>query len=573
MYTAYFGLSEAPFSIAPDPAYLFMSDRHREALAHLSYGLGGSSFENSGGFVLLTGEVGTGKTTISRSVMEKLPENTQASFILNPTLSCEELLACICDNLKIRYKKTGATLKYLTDKIQTKLLKNHNDNINTLLIIDEAQHLKPEVLEQLRLLTNLETNTKKLLQVILIGQPELQQLLQRRDLRQLAQRITARYHLLPLTKFEINQYIQHRLSVAQCTRPLFNKAAISALHKISKGIPRVINLLCDRALIIAYGKNDTVIGRKIIQQAAVEALGEVDVREPFWHLPAKVAAISLLVCGIGYLGYWFAGERSQAHSSQTILANNYDRKINDEVEKTSNTQAEQANQANELTRQEYYAQNGNAQKSNDPAVKREFSNQQTKNAQTTKLPPNNLPMNHPETDAMNNESADVLSLESKNIVEEKPRVLGYQPEKVNLSQGNSSSDNENFDIVAQPGVSEDILTRFKAAINETKPNKSNIDGGNSFEDANNDANEINDDATKYLAVHQMPVNIQESLPKLQFEMHIFATEGQGWVRVNGQDHREGDQIAQGVVLTKIFPQQVLLSYQQEQFTMPALSSW
>ena len=175
-----------------------MSDRHREALSHLTHGLGINGSGDNGGFVLLTGEVGTGKTTVSRCLMAEIPENTQLAFILNPTLSSQELLATICDQLKIRYRKTGATLKTLTDKIAEKLLKNHANNINTLLIIDEAQHLEAEVLEQLRLLTNLETDTKKLLQVILIGQPELQQLLKRRDLRQLAQRITARYHLLPL---------------------------------------------------------------------------------------------------------------------------------------------------------------------------------------------------------------------------------------------------------------------------------------------------------------------------------------------------------------------------------------
>ena len=174
MYTGYFGLKEIPFSIAPNPHYLFMSARHREALAHLTYGLG-----ETGGFVLLTGEVGTGKTTVSRCLLDQLPENTQAAFILNPTLSSQELLATICDELKIRYRKTGATLKTLTDKIQEKLLKNHQAGLNTILIIDEAQHLQAQVLEQLRLLTNLETHTKKLLQVILIGQPELQQLLQR----------------------------------------------------------------------------------------------------------------------------------------------------------------------------------------------------------------------------------------------------------------------------------------------------------------------------------------------------------------------------------------------------------
>ena len=228
MYKGYFGLKESPFSIAPNPRFLFMSERHKEALAHLSYGLG-----ETGGFALLTGEVGTGKTTISRRLMEQLPENTQAAFILNPTLSSQELLATICDELKIRYRKTGATLKTLTDKIYEKLNKNHQASLNTLLIIDEAQHLAPEVLEQLRLLTNLETDTKKLLQVILIGQPELKQLLQRRDLRQLAQRITARYHLLPLTKVEVTHYIQHRLSVAQCERMLFDNAAVTEIHRIS----------------------------------------------------------------------------------------------------------------------------------------------------------------------------------------------------------------------------------------------------------------------------------------------------------------------------------------------------
>jgi general secretion pathway protein A len=554
MYTAYFGLSEAPFTIAPDPAYLFMSDRHREALAHLSYGLG-----DNGGFVLLTGEVGTGKTTISRSVMEKLPDNTQASFILNPTLSCEELLACICDNLKIRYKKTGATLKYLTDKIQAKLLKNHNENINTLLIIDEAQHLKPEVLEQLRLLTNLETNTKKLLQVILIGQPELQQLLQRRDLRQLAQRITARYHLLPLTKLELNQYIQHRLSVAQCTRPLFNKAGIAALHKISKGIPRVINLLCDRALIIAYGKNDTVIGRKIIQQAAVEALGDFDTNEPFWHVPTKFVLLSFFVCLIGFLGYWFGAENLTEKDHLPIVSNSVEKSEINKIEDVSN---KLEYQASELTGKE---------------ISNQSNSSQVSNAQLNASPldeTKNVALQPAESDVKTSETEP--SLQTPNISESKPLVLGYQPEKFNLSVNNNSSDIDDFDIVAQPGVSDDILSRFKDAINETRPNEeSSIDEKNKTEDyySDDDLEKINDDVLHYRAVHQMPVRIQDSLPQLQFEMHIYATEGEGWVRVNGQDRREGEQIAPGVVLTKIFPQQVLLSYQQEQFTMPALSSW
>ncbi|WDE12994.1 ExeA family protein [Thalassomonas haliotis] len=278
MYTGYFGLKEIPFSIAPNPHYLFMSVRHREALAHLTYGLG-----ETGGFVLLTGEVGTGKTTVSRCLLDQLPENTQAAFILNPTLSSQELLATICDELKIRYRKTGATLKTLTDKIQEKLLKNHQAGLNTILIIDEAQHLQAEVLEQLRLLTNLETHTKKLLQVILIGQPELQQLLQRRDLRQLAQRITARYHLLPLNREEVAQYIQHRLAIAECQQPLFNRRAIATIHQLSKGIPRLINLLCDRALLGAYGENKQVVDKKLVLGASVEALGAELSKQSWWQ--------------------------------------------------------------------------------------------------------------------------------------------------------------------------------------------------------------------------------------------------------------------------------------------------
>ena len=320
MYTVFFGLSEVPFSIAPNPHYLFMSDRHREALAHLTYGLG-----ETGGFVLLTGEVGTGKTTVSRCLLEQLPEHTQAAFILNPTLSSQELLATICDELKIRYRKTGATLKTLTDKIQQKLINNHQAGLNTVLIIDEAQHLKAEVLEQLRLLTNLETHTKKLLQVILIGQPELQKLLQRQDLRQLAQRITARYHLLPLTKTEVAQYISHRLSVANCTQVLFSPQAIATAHQLSNGIPRLINLLCDRALLGAYGENKPQVSRKIMLAAGKEVLGEGQ-----YHSPSKfkltwaiwLAAILMLTT----LGWWWhtqpiASVKSVAQVHQPAIDN------------------------------------------------------------------------------------------------------------------------------------------------------------------------------------------------------------------------------------------------------------
>lgn len=267
VYLRYFGLNEKPFSIAPNPEYLFLSDRHKEALAHLTYGLG-----DAGGFVLLTGEVGTGKTTVTRSMLAQLPESTQVAFILNPALSEMELLASICDELSIEYNAEQATLKRLTDVIKARLLRNHEQGGHTMLIIDEAQHLAPEVLEQLRLLTNLETDHKKLLQIVLVGQPELQQLLQRNELRQLAQRITARYHLLPLTEAQVFAYIQHRLNKAGCQSSLFDHDAIAFMHKATAGIPRLLNLLADRCLLGAFSAQQQVVNQSIAQQAAQEAL-------------------------------------------------------------------------------------------------------------------------------------------------------------------------------------------------------------------------------------------------------------------------------------------------------------
>ncbi|MGI2173107.1 AAA family ATPase [Shewanella ulleungensis] len=293
MYKAFYGLNDNPFSIAPNPHYMFLSDRHREALAHLTYGLG-----ETGGFVLLTGEVGTGKTTVSRCLLQQIPDNTDTAFILNPSLTELELLATLCDELEIKYGD-NPTLKQLTDLISMYLLNNHKNGRNTVLIIDEAQHLRSEVLEQLRLLTNLETNTKKLLQVILIGQPELQQLLKRQDLRQLAQRITARYHLLPLNKDEIALYVLHRLQVAGRHEPLFTRKAIAALHKHSGGIPRLTNLLCERALMAGYGQAKVPIDHKMVNQAAVEVLGDIDVSsDKRW--PYVAAAALVLAFGLSF---------------------------------------------------------------------------------------------------------------------------------------------------------------------------------------------------------------------------------------------------------------------------------
>ena len=300
MYYHYFGLSENPFSIAPNPQFLYMSDRHREALAHLTFGL-----RESGGFVLLTGEVGTGKTTVSRCLLEQLPDNTDVAFIFNPTLTEQELLATICDDFGLAYPPTP-TLKQLTDLLHQHLLANMARGRETVLIIDEAQHLQPQVLEQLRLLTNLETNTRKLLQVILIGQPELQLLLGRRELRQLAQRITARYHLLPLTLDEVARYVSHRLAVAGCSRPLFTKAAIKRLHQVSGGVPRLLNLLCDRSLLGAYAQSAPMVDRKHIDHAASETLlpsDEPQSQRRRWPLPgivAVTAASLLLLAAVSY---------------------------------------------------------------------------------------------------------------------------------------------------------------------------------------------------------------------------------------------------------------------------------
>jgi general secretion pathway protein A len=302
MYLSYFGLSDNPFSIAPNPEYLYMSPRHKEALAHLTFGL-----RESGGFVMLTGEVGTGKTTVSRKLMQQLPSNTQVAMILNPSLSALELLATICDELEISYADNKPSLKYFTDKILKKLAANHTQGLNTILIVDEAQHLLPEVLEQLRLLTNLETNREKLLKVVLIGQPELQQLLKRNELRQLAQRITARYHLLPLTAGEVKQYVSHRLGVAGGDSTIFSRGTLQAVYQITGGIPRIINLLCDRALTLTYTKQDPVVRRHIFFAAAEQILGEDIVSQrqsKLWVLILAGLFIGGLLIGFG-AGRWY----------------------------------------------------------------------------------------------------------------------------------------------------------------------------------------------------------------------------------------------------------------------------
>jgi general secretion pathway protein A len=296
MYHSYFGLKEAPFSIAVNPRYLFMSARHRDALAHLLYGVG-----VGGGFILLTGEVGTGKTTINRSLLEQIPDNTDIALILNPALNAAELLATVCDELGIEYQTGESSLKILTDKLHQFLLSNYSKGRNTVLLIDEAQHLQFDVLEQIRLLTNLETNTKKLLQIILVGQPELRTLLNKPELRQLAQRITARYQLKPLNLSETQAYIRHRLQVAglPANQILFPNNIVKGIHKVSRGVPRIINVLCDRMLLGTYGQNKIIVDQAMLKQSIIEVMGEEDdiqltQKTSFISIVSVIAVISVI---------------------------------------------------------------------------------------------------------------------------------------------------------------------------------------------------------------------------------------------------------------------------------------
>jgi general secretion pathway protein A len=300
MYASHFGLSESPFSITPDPRFLYMSVRHREALAHLLYGITGG-----GGFVQLTGEVGTGKTTTCRYLLEQLPPDVDVALILNPKLTALELLASVCDELRISYPAGTASLKVLADALYRHLLGAHARARRTVLIIDEAQNLTVEVLEQIRLLTNLETAREKLLQIILIGQPELSQLLDQAALRQLAQRVTARYHLLPFSPPETRGYILHRMEVAGQQTVAFSEAAMREVHRLSGGVPRLINVICDRALLGAYAHDLHRIESGTIRTAAGEVLGRC-VR-PRYALPLAWGAAAAAMAALGVIGWTVLG--------------------------------------------------------------------------------------------------------------------------------------------------------------------------------------------------------------------------------------------------------------------------
>jgi general secretion pathway protein A len=291
MYLEHFNLTERPFSITPDPRFLYMSARHREALAHLLYGLG-----DGGGFVQLTGEVGTGKTTICRCLLEQIPDNVDLAVVLNPKVTAIELIATVCDELGINYDADNVSIKSLTDVLNRYLLDAYARGRHTVLIIDEAQNLSADVLEQVRLLTNLETSTQKLLQIILIGQPELRSLLAREDMRQLAQRVTARYHLEPISREETDAYIRHRLQICGSSQTVFNKGAVNKIQHLSGGIPRLINVLCDRSMLGAFVEGRAQVDAKVVKKAASEVLAEShDDKEDSSRLPLLLGLLSILL--------------------------------------------------------------------------------------------------------------------------------------------------------------------------------------------------------------------------------------------------------------------------------------
>lgn len=293
LYLKHFALDEAPFSITPDPRFVYLTERHRDGLAHLLFGLGQGG---SGGFVVLTGEVGTGKTTLCRLALEQLPEFTDVALVLNPSLNPQELLECLCEELGLDVSAARGSLKQLLDLLNAKLLSAHAAGRRVVLMLDEAQNLSAEALEQVRLLTNLETATQKLLQIILLGQPELAEKLARPELRQLAQRITARYHLGTLSSDETAGYVAHRLSVAGCDRELFSRAALSVVHRRSGGIPRLINVLADHALLAAFAKNQLQIDAATVKRAASEVWPAAPMLarlKRFWLLALIVPALFL----------------------------------------------------------------------------------------------------------------------------------------------------------------------------------------------------------------------------------------------------------------------------------------
>lgn len=302
MYLEHYGLAEPPFSITPDPRFVFLGERHRDALAHLLFGVGQGG---SGGFVQLTGEVGTGKTTLSRLLLEQLPDDTRVALVLNPRQSPIELLQTICEELHVDVPVAGReSSKALVDALNAYLLRAHADGLRVVLIVDEAQDLSVDALEQVRLLTNLETDTRKLLQVILLGQPELRDLLARPDLRQLAQRITARFHLTPLDPNETADYLRHRYRVAGGTRFPFDARAVRRIHEHAGGVPRLVNVVAERALLAGYAHDLATIDARTVDRAAGEVMPAAPARALRWPVLAAAMLVAVVAIGLAWTRPW-----------------------------------------------------------------------------------------------------------------------------------------------------------------------------------------------------------------------------------------------------------------------------
>jgi len=310
MYTSFFGLNEKPFTITPDPRYLFMSERHGEGLAHLVYGV-----TESGGFIQLTGEIGTGKTTLVRTLLEQIPAEVDIALILNPQLTAVEFLTAICEELKIALPEDKGSAKALVDTLNRHLLDAHARGRRTILLIDEAQNLAEDVLEQLRLLTNLETAKQKLLQIILIAQPELREKLAQHNLRQLSQRVTGRYHLEPLSREEADKYIAHRLRVAGALTEIFDTRARREVFRISGGVPRVMNVICDRALLGAYSRESRTVDKRLVRSAATEVSGRPQPPVITKFMVPVISVIGLIVLGAAM---WVMVDRESPESESMV---------------------------------------------------------------------------------------------------------------------------------------------------------------------------------------------------------------------------------------------------------------
>ena len=381
MYKDFFGLSELPFTIVPSSRYIFLSARHREAMNHLQAGLGGG-----GGFALLTGEVGTGKTTVSKALLSVLDSNVKTGLLLNPTYTSTDLLEAICDEFSIEYQES-ASLKQLTQAIYQYLLDNHGKGIKTLLLIDEAQHLSADVLEQLRLLTNLETESQKLLRVLLIGQPELQYKLQTEELRQLAQRITGRYHLLPLSTEEVSQYIQFRLHVAGGQYDIFTAKAIKLIAKQTQGVPRLINLVCDKCMLYAYYSGEAHISLSTAEKACEDVMSfqrpigrsnpalngrteSPNQSQPWLAYIASLSVGCLLAAAAWFwLPSWMSNEKFESAKLEHVTA-----PISSPVDQADNlAQPLDAQERNNLSSQNSRSQNNNVTELVEPLIRQSYN--------------------------------------------------------------------------------------------------------------------------------------------------------------------------------------------------------